>query len=498
MVLAANATAQRCRTSTQLTLGKRYRCTYTATSTAGAPAFAYHNSGTEYALTATVGSSTITNGTANSFEFVMPAAISTKYFYILATTASDGVTLDDVSVVEVGAVADFDLAFANPTQSTIVQNRSGSGDGTAAGGVSQISPIEAVNTNKLNVSGTTPLVGIGLAAGVTPSEPLEVVDTVKIQNAGTSNLIIDNTYSGGGESGQEWLLMNANSGSDSTLQIKAGISGGAASSGKLVMLMSATGNVGLGVVPAATVADYTALEIGGLTNISAKTGAGVAGNPTVISNNAFIDTNNFNNGWKRLIEDECSQHLLVDGTHKLRVAGSAATSAAITWTDALTISSAGLASFSAGINLGNVASATATTLDGYEEGVHQTTVTCSTSGTVTLNTSYDELGYTRIGRMVFVTGYLLVTSVSSPVGYMKISLPFSSADASQSRASGVVTIHNTVSANISDFVQEIHQNVAFMRVYLGDATGVQSDSAEQMQATTNIRVSCFYYTDDAF
>lgn len=71
----------------------------------------------------------------------------------------------------------------------------------------------------------------------------------KIQNAGTANLIIDNTYSGGGESGQEWLLMNANSGSDSTLQIKAGISDGAASSGRLVMLMSATGNVGVGVVP---------------------------------------------------------------------------------------------------------------------------------------------------------------------------------------------------------------------------------------------------------
>jgi hypothetical protein len=97
-------------------------------------------------------------------------------------------------------------------------------------------------------------------------------------------------------------------------------------------------------VPAATVADYTALEMGGLTNISAKTGAAVAGNPTVISNNAFIDTNNFNTGWKRLIEAACSQHLMVDGTHKLRVAGTAVTTGAITWTDALTIDSAGAVS----------------------------------------------------------------------------------------------------------------------------------------------------------
>ena len=41
-----------------------------------------------------------------------------------------------------------------------------------------------------------------------------------------------------------------------------------------------------------------------------------------------------------------------------------------------------------------------------------------------MNTSYDTLSYTKIGRMVYVTGQIRVTSVSSPVGNTKISLPF--------------------------------------------------------------------------
>ena len=169
----------------------------------------------------------------------------------------------------------------------------------------------------------------------------------------------------------------------------------------------------------------------------------------------------------------------------------------------LSISSAGLCSFSAGINLGNTVSATATTLDGYEEGVVVAAITCSTSGTVTLNGASDELAYTRIGRMVFVSGYLHVASVSSPVtplsGYFKITnLPFASAGAPTARISCSVGMHTIVSANIADFWAEMNQNEAFIRVYLGDGTTVQTDSAEQLQAGTSIRVSCAYYTSEAF
>ena len=146
MVLAANATGQRCRTSTTLTDNKRYRVTYTATSTSGAPNFAYYDGGySSFTPTNTGGSSTITNGT-NTLEFIFPTTATLEYFYIHATTASDAVTLDDVSVVEIGCVADYDCAFSNPEISTMVQDRAGAADGTSsASGVTQVTPIVQVN-----------------------------------------------------------------------------------------------------------------------------------------------------------------------------------------------------------------------------------------------------------------------------------------------------------------------------------------------------------------
>ena len=64
-------------------------------------------------------------------------------------------------------------------------------------------------------------------------------------------------------------------------------------------------------------------------------------------------------------------------------------------------------------------------LDDYEEGTFTATATPQTSGSVTLNTSYDTLSYTKIGRIVTINGEIRITSVSSPVGNrLIINLPF--------------------------------------------------------------------------
>lgn len=47
-----------------------------------------------------------------------------------------------------------------------------------------------------------------------------------------------------------------------------------------------------------------------------------------------------------------------------------------------------------------------------------------TSGSVTLNSTADSLSYTKIGRMVHVQGSLTVSSVSAPVGWLLMQLPF--------------------------------------------------------------------------
>jgi hypothetical protein len=62
------------------------------------------------------------------------------------------------------------------------------------------------------------------------------------------------------------------------------------------------------------------------------------------------------------------------------------------------------------------ASTDANTLDDYEEGVFIVTFTPSTSGTITLSNTYKTLSYTKVGRVVTVSGELLVTSSSTPIG----------------------------------------------------------------------------------
>lgn len=64
-------------------------------------------------------------------------------------------------------------------------------------------------------------------------------------------------------------------------------------------------------------------------------------------------------------------------------------------------------------------------LSDYEEGTFTCSMTASTSGTITLNSGYRTGRYTKVGRQVTVCGFLVVDSVSSPVGAAIINgLPF--------------------------------------------------------------------------
>jgi prepilin-type processing-associated H-X9-DG protein len=92
-----------------------------------------------------------------------------------------------------------------------------------------------------------------------------------------------------------------------------------------------------------------------------------------------------------------------------------------------------------GIVLGATSNTAANTLSDYEEGTHQTAISMSTSGTATLNTSFDRFSYTKIGRLVTITGNPRIASVSSPVGAMTMTLPFTANAQStdEARAGGV-------------------------------------------------------------
>jgi hypothetical protein len=71
-------------------------------------------------------------------------------------------------------------------------------------------------------------------------------------------------------------------------------------------------------------------------------------------------------------------------------------------------------------------------LDDYEEGLYTATLTPSTSGTITVNSSNDQLAYTKIGRVVYVQGFISSSGVSSPVGgVVYLNLPFAPATLSE-------------------------------------------------------------------
>lgn len=82
--------------------------------------------------------------------------------------------------------------------------------------------------------------------------------------------------------------------------------------------------------------------------------------------------------------------------------------------------------------------------DDYEEGESGAlTMTPQTSGTITLNTSYDTFKYTKIGNRVTISGQVIVSSVSSPVGTkVTLPLPFTSVSG-QSKRSGTAAYYYT-------------------------------------------------------
>ena len=86
---------------------------------------------------------------------------------------------------------------------------------------------------------------------------------------------------------------------------------------------------------------------------------------------------------------------------------------------------------STGISFGNIGTASTGTvvngvLNNYEEGTWTPSLVPVTSGSITLTAPTNSMSYTRVGNRVHFSGQIVVTSVSSPLGDLRISgLPFS-------------------------------------------------------------------------
>ena len=96
-----------------------------------------------------------------------------------------------------------------------------------------------------------------------------------------------------------------------------------------------------------------------------------------------------------------------------------------------------------------VSSADANTLDDYEEGTYTATMGAA-SGTITLASTIDLMQYTKIGRLVTLTGRVNIASVSSPSGTIYFNLPFATQSGSDEQAGYNAFACYTHGVNLTD------------------------------------------------
>ena len=149
-----------------------------------------------------------------------------------------------------------------------------------------------------------------------------------------------------------------------------------------------------------------------------------------------------------------------------------------------------------GLKMDGLASADANTLDDYEEGTW-TAVFTSVSGSTTIDSDNDTGTYTKVGRVVTITGEFYVSAISSPSGHWYITnLPFTCATLTE--ASGRVGIQvNTLqlAADVGATWARIVAGETRIWVNSGQgATTIGSDMAASIGTGVVITVGGSYLT----
>jgi len=138
------------------------------------------------------------------------------------------------------------------------------------------------------------------------------------------------------------------------------------------------------------------------------------------------------------------------------------------------------------------ASSNANTLDDYEEGTFTVTFVPNTSGTISL--SSDTCSYTKVGRAVTITGFLKVSSVSSPLGYLKISgLPFGGGGSAGQFRQAIAIDGGGMNVTMTTVLTATIQGDTNIYVFKPDGLGGQSaTTAADMKLNTEIFIGGTY------
>jgi len=142
-------------------------------------------------------------------------------------------------------------------------------------------------------------------------------------------------------------------------------------------------------------------------------------------------------------------------------------------------------------------SGTSELLDDYEEGYFNPTLTCGTSGTITLTAAEDTLAYTKIGRVVYISGQFAISSVASPVGTVTMNnLPFAVASLDERAESAIfnVVLSNTTLNTPTFFGLITTAGGTTLLIRAKDNAGAINSSPASLFAASDVWISGYYLT----
>jgi hypothetical protein len=141
------------------------------------------------------------------------------------------------------------------------------------------------------------------------------------------------------------------------------------------------------------------------------------------------------------------------------------------------------------------ASSDANTLDDYEEGTFTATMSTSSSGSVTIDTSFRTGWYTKIGRQVTIIGQFKVSSVSSPAGELYLNgLPFTSLSASTNHSAVSLICDSFTASATTQMVGYIAPNGTSVAIGRFAAGAYLGQGASTSQAGSYFFIQATYFT----
>ena len=376
--------------------GNKYRVTYTISDYSSGGIYLDSQGGAAVGVAGTDGTLRTSNGTYTE-EITIAKGGNLIVFRGQASTTSD-LKLDDVSVVRIGAVSDYDLAFANPTQSLTVQDRSGVADGTAStSGVTQVQPVVQGNLTSLAVSSGTARTP---ADGAITAEDVLINTDTHFTTGGTPKVSINTTANALSFGFSDEIAYIRKHGSGAIFQWQTSDSGSNAGE---IQLQPYGGNLLVGAADLNANVGAKKMQLEG----SASTSVGpemLLHNPAQGGGAASMLTF----GGKASGTEGYTAAIKVTNTGTLTIGTSSASGGFSEPAADLTIASTGLCTFSDGIAFQSATTGSGTgtgyTLDKYEEGTFTATLRGVTEPATLVTTT--ACRYTRIGdRVHFSIGF---------------------------------------------------------------------------------------------